>query len=108
MAFPASDGSRFTNHSAMKTHESKLAARMPAKTAVAEPEGDEQGGGDVHSVVDQHGPAQEVHITHQDGKHSLHSTHGNGHTHQSEHGSAAEAYDSGKCLSGDCDCGGGM
>jgi hypothetical protein len=48
------------------------------------------------SIVEQHGPASSVHITHDHdgGKHTLSSTHG-GHQNQSVYSTAAEAYEAG-------------
>jgi len=105
MAFAAKDGSKHTNMDTMKRSDAQHMAKTPVQAPSTEDAGDGQPE-DVHAVVDQHGPASEVHVMHQEGKHSLHSVHGDGHTHQSEHMSAGEAHDAGKCLSGDCDCGG--
>ena len=108
MAFTAKDGSRHTNRDTMKRADASHGAKM-ATSPVHEPEEQEpeEGAMDPHQVVDAHGPATEVHIMH-GGTHEVHSTHGDGHQHSSQHGSAGEAHDAGKCLSGDCDCGGGM
>lgn len=58
----------------------------------AQSQGDE--GQDIHSVVAEHGPAQDVHVMHQNGQHTMHSTHG-AHKHKSSHGSAHEAHQAG-------------
>lgn len=63
------------------------------------PEGGD--GGDIHQVVQQHGPAQEVHIKHDEasGQHHMHSTHG-AHKHHSSHGSKQEAHQAGMTAAG--------
>lgn len=109
MAYSDSKGNNFTNHSDMKNSQRSIASKMPSKgspTALEEPDGGEAMGGDPHGVVQQHGPAIEVNVSHGEGRHAVQSTHQDGHTHESEHGSAKEAHQAGMCLSGDCDCGG--
>ena len=112
MAFKAKDGSSHTNRDTMKRADASHMAKQPSPAAGVmehgEPDGDEgMGAPDVHSVVDQHGPAQEVHVQHDhaSGRHHVMSMHQDGHQHESDHASAGEAHDAGKCLSGDCDCG---
>lgn len=103
MAFQAKDGSKHTNRDTMKQ------ANMRQSQAPAEPDGDEGGmQPEPHGVVDQHGPAVEVNVVHDHagGQHGVKSRHQDGHEHISQHGSAAEAHDAGKCLGGACDCGG--
>lgn len=87
----------------------------PKKAAAApvaeheEPDGDEgMDSADPHEVVQEHGPAAEVTVTHdhEGGKHSVHSRHGDGHEHHAEHASAAEAHQHATCLGGECGCGG--
>jgi hypothetical protein len=52
------------------------------------------------SVVEAHGPAHTIHISHnEDGTHRVSSAHEDGHTHETEHGSAKEAHDSAEQLS---------
>jgi hypothetical protein len=112
MAFTAKDGSKHTNFSSAKHADARHMAKQPDQKMVAEmnePDGDEgaePGMEDPHAVVDQHGPAQQVTVSHEGGKHHVSSMHGDGHQHESDHESAAMAHDHGKCLSGDCDCGG--
>ena len=53
------------------------------------------------SIVAEHGPANSTHYTHDhdNGKHTVTSSHDGGFTHTTEHGSADEAYDYGTKLS---------
>ena len=116
MDFADKSGNKFTNHSAMKSSNARLSAKMPegggkSVAALESPDGEapeHEMGDDPHAVVQAHGPATEVHIMHSEGQHSVHSKHGDGHEHQDVADSAGEAHDMGKCLSGDCDCAGGM
>lgn len=57
--------------------------------------------GDINDVVAQHGPAQEINIhhDHEAGKHKVTSSH-DGHTHESEHGTAEEAHEHAKVAAG--------
>ena len=114
MAFSDSKGNKFTNHSAMKSSEARLKAKMPegkSPAALESPDGEapeqDMGGEDPHAVVQAHGPATHVAIDHTAG-HKVESMHADGHKHQDMAASAGEAHDMGKCLSGDCDCAGGM
>ena len=112
MAFQDSGGNKFTNHSAMKSSEAKLKAKGPS---AAPPQADgysedgmEQGPApaqDGAAMAQQHGPAQEIHMTHDhaSGAHSVHVVHPDMHEHESQHGSAAEAHK----FATDC-AGGGM
>lgn len=76
----------------------KAMAKAPAPMAGAEPEmgGEEDGS----AVAAEHGPAHEVHITHDHaaGMHHVHSMHPDGHEHHSDHGSAEEAHEHAKKL----------
>jgi hypothetical protein len=112
MAFTAKDGSKHTNRDSMKHADARHSA-MPGKSpaALESPDGEEPQDGEAegpHEVVDAHGPATEVHVAHDHaaGRHHVVSNHQDGHQHETEHASAGEAHDMGKCLSGDCDCGG--
>jgi len=62
------------------------------------------GGGeeDGSQVAQEHGPAQEVHVTHdhEGGQHHVHSIHPDGHENHSDHGSVEEAHEHGKKLAG--------
>lgn len=64
-----------------------------------------EGGGMEQSpeeVVQQHGPATEVHVQHdhEGGSHHVHSKHKSGHEHHSQHGSAHEAHQHASTLGG--------
>lgn len=108
MAFVAKDGSKHTNQSSMRTADAKHMAKMPGKSPAAletadgmEPDGDEMGGGgDGAAMAQEHGPAVETVVSHdhQGGQHTVHATHPDGHTHETSHGSAAEAHK----YAGDC------
>lgn len=62
----------------------------------------EEGQESPEQVAEQHGPAQEVHLTHEHemGAHHVHSVHPDGYEHHSDHGSAEEAHDHAKKLAG--------
>jgi hypothetical protein len=57
---------------------------------------------DGAAIANEHGPATEVHMTHDHdmGVHHVSSVHPDGHTHESDHGSAEEAHEHGKKLAG--------
>jgi hypothetical protein len=57
---------------------------------------------DGAEIAAQHGPAHEVHITHEEemGSHHVHSMHPDGHEHHSDHASKEEAHEHGKKLAG--------
>ena len=99
-AFKASDGSAFTNHDAMKSHERKMGAKQPPAAPAAAPSDGEPMGEGAEQVAAQHGPATEVHITHQHetGQHHVHSMHPDGHESHSDHASAEEAHEHAKGL----------
>jgi hypothetical protein len=98
MAFESSDGKKFTNRPPMMAHE----RGMKKLTPTAAPGQDDMGGGESpEDAVAQHGPAVEVTISHEGGKHSVKSRHEDGHEHSSEHGSVDEAHDAGRTLAGD-------
>lgn len=106
----AMDGKQFSGRQAMLSHNRKLPApgggglkkidplQMPGQGG-----GEESGGEDPAAIVAQHGPAVEVTVTHKHdaGKHRVHSSHPDGHSTESDHGSAEEAHDHGKALSVD-------
>jgi hypothetical protein len=99
-AFTAGDGSRFTNHSAMRDQDRKLAARKPAAKPAMGGEGEpEYGaepteGSDGAALAQEHGPAAQIDIAHDHaaGTHTVHVMHPDGHSHESQHGSAGEAH----------------
>ena len=117
MAHKASDGSMHTNFSHMKKHEAGLTAakkagpaspagRQSLKTASGMDEEEKGGENDVseqpiHEVVAEHGPAHEVHITHdhEANTHHVESKHGTK-THHSDHESAEDAHEHGKAAAG--------
>ena len=105
MAFEDSSGGKHTNHSSYKSAESKLKAKGPSATP--QPDGDpaEEQGSDGAAMAQQHGPAVQIDIqhNHEAGQHTVHAMHPDGHSHESQHGSAAEAHQ----FAGDC-AGGGM
>lgn len=109
MAFESSDGKKFSMSSRKRQHDKGIQGKMDmGKTdPLATPnEGEESpedmGMEDPSQVASEHGPATEVHMMHdhEAGSHQVHSTHPDGHTHMSEHGSAEEAHEHGKKLAG--------
>jgi hypothetical protein len=115
MAHISKDGSAFTNRSAMVRHERRSggasAARGASKDAVHDADiheenqdGEDVSGQDIHDVVKEHGPANEVHIMHdhESGTHHVESKHGDK-MHESDHDSVEEAHEHGKCAAGICD-----
>lgn len=111
MAFPAKDGSKHTNRDSMQRADAKHMAKAPSPPMDdhedGEP-GDTDGAytpNDGAAMAQQHGPAVEVNVSHQGGRHSVHAVHPDGHSHETEHGSAQEAHK----YAGDCaGAGGGM
>ena len=79
----------------------KPAAKKKAPMA---PEQEMQAGGEEpeegSAIAEEHGPAHEVHITHDHaaGAHHVHSMHPDGHEHHSDHASVEEAHEHGKQL----------
>jgi hypothetical protein len=118
MAFPSKSGKSFTNRTQAKhddmRHEAKVGGVQQAAGQQAqqqEPDGDDWGdeGGqqqDGAAMAQEHGPAVQTQVMHdhEGGKHTVHAMHPDGHEHQSEHGSAAEAHK----FAGDCAGCGGM
>ena len=113
MAFMASDGKKFTNRPPMKQHEASLARKSMAGGAgiaertdpLAQPGGEEDAGEhtpeEAAQTVAEHGPAHEVHMTHdhESGQHHVHTMHPDGHEHHSDHASMEEAHEHAKHLS---------
>lgn len=99
MAFQDSSGGKHTNHSSYKSAESKLQSKGPSATPQADGDSMEQGS-DGAAMAQQHGPAVQIDIqhNHEGGQHSVHVSHPDGHSHESQHGSAAEAHK----YAGDC------
>jgi hypothetical protein len=109
----ARDGKMFSGRQAMLSHERKLPAmgggggakklnplQMPGQGGGQGGEEPQSGELDPSAVVAEHGPANDVHITHDHaaGKHHVTSTHEDGHVHESEHASAEEAGEHAKML----------
>ena len=102
----ASDGKQFGNKFRMKRYESAHSGKPAGPRAEANAmnagphEGDEGGavdeanGANPEQMASEHGPAHEVHITHdhEGGKHHVHVVHGDGHEHHSDHPSADHAH----------------
>lgn len=99
MAFKAKDGSLHTNHSTMKNADMRFGAKSaPAAISQADGMGDEDEmmdqPEDGAAMAQQHGPATEVriHHDHEQGKHSVHTSHPDGHESDTEHASPDEAH----------------
>jgi len=105
MAFQDSSGAKHTNHSSYKSAEAKLKAKGPSEAPAQEESAEPEQGNDGAALAQQHGPAVQIDIqhNHEQGQHVVHVSHPNGHSHESQHGSAAEAHK----FAGDC-AGGGM
>lgn len=110
-AYKSKDSSMHTNRDSMMRADAKHMANMPTKSPAAletpngaEPDGDEGMGQDGAAMAQQHGPAVEVNVSHQGGRHSVHAVHPDGHSHETEHGSAQEAHK----YAGDCAGAGAM
>lgn len=106
MAHKAKDGKEFTNASQMRQHDARNAEKAPAPHAqrgeAASEMGEEEGRA-PQEVVDAHGPAHEITITHPKegkGKHTVSSKHPDGHQHESEHETPEEAHQAGATLGG--------
>jgi hypothetical protein len=101
--FEAKDGKKFGNAFRQKKYDSMHAAKeAPAAEPVEEKHEEEENKEGQHPVVQAHGKAASVHITHdhEAGKHHVHSHHSDGHENLSEHGSAQEAHEEGGKLAG--------
>lgn len=109
----AIDGKQFSGRQAMLSHNRKLPPmgggmkkgdplKMPGMGGGAD---DSMGGGaeDPAAVVAEHGPANEIHVSHDRAanKHHVHSEHEDGHQTESDHASSDEAHDHGKALAMD-------
>ncbi len=108
MAYEAGDGFKSTNRAPMMAHKRSMGRKsMAGGVGIAErtdplqqpTEGGEEDGA---AVAAEHGPAHEVHVTHdhEAGAHHVHSIHPDGHEHHSEHGSVQEAHEHAKKLAG--------
>jgi hypothetical protein len=96
------NGKSYTNADAWRTARatSKPMAKPMGGVAEAELPGDEEQDGTA--IANEHGPATEVHMTHDEaiGSHHVHSAHPDGHMHESDHASKEEAHEHGKKLAG--------
>lgn len=100
--FVAKDGSKHTNRDTMKRSDARFGGgasksmAQPGYGASDDVEGDGSAGGeqaqDGTAMAQEHGPAVETVVNHEGGAHSVHATHPDGHTHESQHGSAEEAH----------------
>jgi hypothetical protein len=112
VAYTSKSGNKFTN-AGMARKDDMRSASMASAAATekqnmkANPsESRENDPSDQHEteqpseVVAAHGPATQVLIKHEGGKHKVKSKHEDGHVHESEHNSAAEAHDAAKTLGG--------
>ena len=121
MAHTAADGSKWTNAAQARRVPGKAqgdgrqpvskfskpeAPRQPTAEPVSggketpdtqEPEQDDQ---DPATTVAEHGPAQEVTVKHEGDRHTVTSTHADGHKHHSKHASAEEAHQAASQLAG--------
>jgi hypothetical protein len=114
MAYLAKDKTPFTNASSMRSHDMKISAKpavgapkpeaKPKSEATNEMDAEREKpmdeSQDPSEVVAEHGPAEEVTVSHKDGQHKVMSKHADGHKHTSEHASASEAHDAAQQLSG--------
>ena len=105
----------FSGRQAMLAHERKLppmgdGAKKGDPLKMPGAGGEEQGGESPEEVVAAHGPANEVHVTHDHAanRHHVHSSHEDGHETDSDHGSADEAHDHAKALATDSGGGEGL
>lgn len=111
MSFKDRSGGKHTNYDSFKRSENSLSAKMPQKPA-SPAQGEPAGDGDADDAPEQvaatHGPAVEVTVSHDHAgnRHTVHSTHQDGHEYNSEHASVGEAHNAARMLSGDS--GGGM
>src|SRR5277367_1311648 len=91
---------KYGNLETQRLHERSMGGKSPASPF--HDKEDKHGETDHENVVAEHGPATEIHITHDHkaGKHSVHSKHESGHEHHAEFGSAKEAHDHAMMMSG--------
>lgn len=91
------NGQAYTNADAWRTAKATKAPKM-SKPIGEEMEGQEPEDG--AAIAEEHGPATEVHMTHDHemGVHHVSSKHPDGHEHESDHESAEAAHEHGKKL----------
>jgi hypothetical protein len=89
--FVSKDGSRHTNRDSMKRADARFGSQQPSRGGMDEEDGGAQDGA---SMAAEHGPAVEITVQHdhEGGSHTVRARHPDGHEHESEHGSAAEAH----------------
>jgi len=107
MAYMAKDGFKSTNRAPMMAHERSMARKSEAGGAgvmertdpLAQPGGGSEDGAEI---AEEHGPAHEIHMTHdhEAGAHHVQSMHPDGHEHHSDHASVEEAHEHAKKLAG--------
>jgi hypothetical protein len=107
--FVGKDGSRHTNRDSMKHANARFASKQPAakqsggdgggdsgynEGAEEQAMGGADGAQDGAAMAAEHGPATEIDMQHdhENGRHTVHAVHSDGHQHESEHGSAGEAH----------------
>lgn len=103
MAFDSADGKRKFSMSSRKRaydmgHPVKQEATEPPDGEHEGMDGEEDGS----AIAEAHGPAHEVHVTHDDesGQHHVHSMHPDGHEHHSDHESRKHAHEHAAKVSG--------
>lgn len=104
MAFKAKDGKSFGNRQQMSAYNDRGGSKAMPDQQEEPAEGEDQNTDqnspeDIHEMVEHHGPAEKVEISHAEGKHTKTSHHG-GKKHVSEHGSAEEAHHHGMMAAG--------
>lgn len=100
--FVGKDGSRHTNHDSMKRANARFGSKQPQQAggagedynAGAEAGMEQEQPQDGTAMAAEHGPATQLDIQHdhEGGRHTVHAEHPDGHSHDSEHGSADEAH----------------
>jgi hypothetical protein len=98
--YKAKDGREFAHEGMGKSWDGHIAANPSQAMKPAEGGGD---GEDPQSIVAEHGPAHTTHIKKEDdGTHSVHSQHKDGHMHKSTgHKSKEEAHEHSMAMMGD-------
>lgn len=96
MSHKSSDGAQFTNRTAMRRHESRIAEKQSAER----PTSHKTSGNEEDDIAAEHGAASEVTVTHKDGQHNVHSIHPDGFEHHDSHDTADGAHEAAKCLMG--------
>ena len=100
MAYQSKSGKSFTNANMARQDDMRNESKPMGKIADPEMDDNDMESQEPSAVVAAHGPAHTVLIKHIEGKHKVKSKHEDGHTHESEHESADDAWTAGKQLSG--------